>query len=322
MRKNKGQYTYLSLAEEVLRNAKCPLTIAQIWKMGEELLLTEKLGSVGKTPVNTLQARVYIDVRDNESSIFIQTSRRPSMFFLKDMSADLIDGQEVDISQAEQESSNFHERDLHKLLSTYVNAAPEFGCKTKTIMHEKTCKSKKGFNEWLHPDIVGVHFPFSDYQRETLDLQSALGDEQFILYSFEMKIELSFSNLRQYYFQAVSNSSWAHEGYIVTLKIDEDESFMQELKRLNNAFGIGVICLNPENITQSKILFTSKINRSLDWDTIDRLVENPDFKDFVDDVKGDITNMRVRGKYDAVFVDDESAAEYSRAKRIIVDEKV
>jgi hypothetical protein len=31
-----------------------------------------------------------------------------------------------------------------------------------------------------------------------------------------MKKELNFSNLRESYFQAVSNSSWANEGYLVT----------------------------------------------------------------------------------------------------------
>lgn len=316
MRRKNNQYTYLKLAEDVLKATKRPLTISQIWKIGENMMLTDKLGSVGKTPINTLQARLYIDVRDNDKSIFVQTSKRPSMFYIKNMNVE----SKVDDAteeQQEQDNANFHERDLHKLLSTFVNAAPEFGCKTKTIMHEKTGKSKKGYNEWLHPDIVGVHFPFSDYQKETLDLQKSLSDEQFILYSFEMKIELGFYNLRQCYFQAVSNSSWAHEGYIVALKVDEDESFFQELKRLNNAFGIGVICLNPENVSQSKILFTSKINKSLDWDTIDRLVENPDFKDFVEDVKGDIANMRIRGKYDEVFDDDESAAEYAKKKNII-----
>ena len=68
-----------------------------------------------------------------------------------------------------------------------------------------------------------------------------------------MKKTLNFTNLREYYFQAVSNSSWANEGYIVALDIDEDDSFLAELKRLNNAFGIGVIKLNAENIIMSNL---------------------------------------------------------------------
>lgn len=74
--------------------------------------------------------------------------------------------------------------------------------------------------------------------------------------------------------------------------------------------------MNPENISQSQILLTSKITKSLDWDTIDRLVENPDFKEFVKDVKYDADNMKIRGKYDDVF-DDEAAEKYARSKKII-----
>lgn len=35
MYKKKSKYTYLNLAEEVIREAKKPLTIAQIWRLGE-----------------------------------------------------------------------------------------------------------------------------------------------------------------------------------------------------------------------------------------------------------------------------------------------
>ena len=44
------------------------LTITQIWNIGEQNGLTDKVGSSGKTPVNTLQARLYIDIRDNNKS--------------------------------------------------------------------------------------------------------------------------------------------------------------------------------------------------------------------------------------------------------------
>nr|WP_288977411.1 hypothetical protein [uncultured Blautia sp.] len=45
----------------------------------------------------------------------------------------------------------------------------------------------------------------------------------------------------------MSNSSWAHEGYLVALKISEEPELMDELRRLNNAFGIGVIRLDAEH---------------------------------------------------------------------------
>lgn len=92
-----------------------------------------------------------------------------------------------------------------------------------------------------------------------------------------MKRDLNFANLRENYFQAVSNLSWANEGYLVTLNIDETE----ELRRLTNAFGVGIIKLNAENIEESEILFQARFNETLDWNTINRLSEdNGDFKSF------------------------------------------
>lgn len=315
MRKKRGSYTFLDLAKSVLELENRPLTTAQIWNIGNRNGLTDKVGSLGKTPINTLQARLYIDIRDNEKTIFQQVSKRPSKFMLKN---DHIDEQllEEEISDLQEESS-YNERDLHILLSSFVYANPDFHCVTKTIHHEKTSKIQKGYNQWLHPDLVGIHFPFEEYSECTMDLQKMLNNEQCEIYSFEMKKKVTLTNLREYFFQAVSNSSWANEGYLVALEYDEDESFMSELKRLNNAFGIGIIQLNAQNISQSAVLFSAKRKDFLDWDTIDRLVENSDFKEFIKEIKDDAVAKRIRGKYDLFYKDDVDAAKYARTKNII-----
>lgn len=93
----------------------------------------------------------------------------------------------------------------------------------------------------------------------------------------------------------------------------------EELRRLNNAFGIVIIRLNPVNISQREILFTSKERNKLDWETIERLVdENEDFRTFVADVAVDTTDndIRLRGAYDK-FVTDEEAEQYAKEKGII-----
>lgn len=316
MRKKENGYTFLDLAKEVLETENKPLTIAQIWNLGNQKGLTNQIGSTGKTPINTLQARLYIDIRDNDKSIFQQVSKRPARFCIKNRNID-IDDTEIDTEEVNTEVT-YNERDLHILLSSYVYGSPDFYCVTKTIYHEKTAKSKKGYNQWLHPDLVGIHFPFDEYSAKTLDLQKMLNDEQFEIYSFEMKKTVNFSNLREYYFQAVSNSSWANEGYLVALEYDEDDSFLAELKRLNNAFGIGIIKLNAQNISQSEVIFPAQRKQTLDWETIDRLSENPDFEEFIADIKADADTKRVRGKYDKAFKDDVEAAKYAADKNIII----
>lgn len=142
-------------------------------------------------------------------------------------------------------------------------------------------------------------------------------ENPYRLFSFELKIELNLNNLRQYYFQAVSNSSWSHEGYLVALSIEDDPFLYDELRRLNNAFGIGVIKLQPNNIEQSEIVFSAKNKEFLDWDTIDRLSEeNVDFKNFIDNLNEDVKIGKVKSKYDEVLYDDQYY-EYVKKKCII-----
>ena len=132
-----------------------------------------------------------------------------------------------------------------------------------------------------------------------------------------MKKNIDYSNLRQYFFQAVSNSSWANEGYLVCLKIDEDPNFKNELQRLSNAFGIGIIKLNPESISESEIICNARYNENIDWDTLERLSEdNPDFNKFISDLTEDIALGKVKSTYDKVITDDKFE-NYLKEKSII-----
>ncbi|MCY4418397.1 MAG: hypothetical protein OXB93_00930 [Cytophagales bacterium] len=49
-------------------------------------------------------------------------------------------------------------------------------------------------------------------------------DDRFKIYSFEVKIRInSINDFRRYYEQAVTNSSWAHIGYLVAAQINISE---------------------------------------------------------------------------------------------------
>ena len=309
------KYSFLDLANEVLNKSLEPLTAHEIWQKAEEMGVLSKLGTSGKTPEKTLSARLYVDIRDNDKSIFYQSNKRPAKFYLKSKKDSV---KKADKSISKEEKTTFSERDLHVLLSSFVQIDSHFKCETKTIYHEKSNKTVKGKNQWLHPDMVGVYYPFIDYSEQVLNLFSVVGENPYKMFSFELKKEINYSNLREYYFQAVSNSSWAHEGYLVALKVEEE--LYEELRRLNNAFGIGVIRLNPLNISQSEILFASKERTNLDWDTIERLAdENEDFRTFIADVAVDTkdNDKRLRGNYDKYFIEDEKAAQYAKKKGIL-----
>jgi len=301
--------TFWDVIKKTIEKVGTPLSAKEIWDKANELGTLGDFSTSGKTPWATIAAYCYTDINKNgDNSMIVQTSERPAQFFLRVL-ATQVDLQKVQ-KQKETELTNkektgikkFNERDLHPLLVAYAFGDSHFKANLKTVFHENSSKVTKGQNEWLHPDIVGVYFPFRDYKSETLEIQNYLSITSIKLFSFELKVSLNFGNLRQSYFQAVSNSSWANEGYLVTLRIDDDPTFKDEVRRLNNAFGIGIIKLNPENIYESEILFPSRINQEIDWDTVNRLAnENSHFNDFLKLITEDCKLGKVKSQYDKVL---------------------
>lgn len=305
--------TFWDVIERTIEKVEAPLSAKEIWDKANELKTIGDFTTTGKTPWATIAAYCYTDINNNgDNSTIIQTSERPAQFFLRKL-ADKIDVQKIqkikdnEVANKEKvETEKFNERDLHPVLVAYTNGDSHFKANLKTIFHETSTKATKGKNKWLHPDLVGVYFPFTDYKSVTLELQNHLSITSIKLFSFELKISLNFANLREYYFQAVSNSSWANEGYLVALSIDDDPTFKDEIRRLNNAFGIGIIKLNPENVFESEILFPARINQEIDWDTVNRLAnENSDFNDFLKLITEDCKLGKVKSQYDKVLKLDE-----------------
>ncbi len=313
----KAKYGFREFTNETLENTDCYLSEVEIWQKGCELGFDKKLKSVGKTPWATIKAGIYESLkaeRENGTECpYDKSGSRPVRFGLKTKNY-------VEISSKQSESkskSTYHERDLHQLLANFANSNDHFKCRVKTIYHEKSAKHRKGKNKWIHPDLVGVYFPFDDYSDVTLDIITSVEDSALKLFSFEMKQEVNFSNLREYYFQAVSNSSWAHEGYLVALKFSKEPDFIDEMRKLNNAFGIGFIELDPEYIEQSQILFTSKAKEKVDWDMVDRIAQdNVDFSTFLKDVVDDVRISKIKGKYDKVLSDEEFT-DYVKSKSLV-----
>ncbi len=176
-------------------------------------------------------------------------------------------------------SEAYRERDLHKLLSTYLKGSGTF---SKTIFHEKS-NAKDPNQIWTHPDMVGISFLKLVSKASQSLLKSVKKIDTFKLISYELKREInSDSDLKQAFFQAVSNSSWANFGYLVAH--DFKESLRDEMTRLNQSFGIGIIQLNTSS-EESKILLPATF-RELDFKTIDKLCSmNKPFEKFMEQVE-------------------------------------
>lgn len=294
--------TFLELAESVLKEEKRPLTSSEIWNIAVKKGYESKLNSQGKTPWATLGALIYVSAKDNPKSIFGKTDSRPKKFYLKSMAGSLnLEDHTIpeDLIAVKKKKFNYLEKDLHKFLTYF--AYYHMHCYTKTITHN--ISNKKEFGEWVHPDMVGCYFRMQDWKKEVNDFSNAIGVRSIVLYSFELKRELNFTNLRESFFQCVSNSSWANESYLVAARISEDEDFFNELSRLSASFGIGVIELDVEDPHSSEIIIPAKYKKNLDLETINKLAMNNDFKDFIETVKIDLTSTKIHSKeYD--FVED------------------
>ena len=170
----------------------------------------------------------------------------------------------------------YEERDLHKLLSSYLKNTDNY---SKTIFHEQS-NGKDSNQIWTHPDMVGIKFLNLQTKASQNFLKSINRVDTFKISSYEIKKEINSDNdLKKAFFQAVSNSSWANFGYLVAFEFSD--SLTEEMERLNQSFGIGVIELNP-NPYKSKILLPAKY-RDLDFKTIDKLCKmNKEFEKFIE----------------------------------------
>lgn len=179
--------------------------------------------------------------------------------------------------------SKLEERDLHCVLNKFCSE--NLDIKTKTIYHERSTRSK-GKSEWLHPDMVGFQLTTSSWDNNIIEVCKNFYISKAILYSFELKKSITIDTLREYYFQAVSNSSWANEGYLVTASLDEDNfELISEIKRLVGAFGIGIIKLDIINPKNSTILFPAKRKDTVDGETMNKLYTiNPDYQSYIQDI--------------------------------------
>lgn len=301
--------TYRDVAIETLRRIQKPLTGDEIWEHAVQLGMDKRVRTVGKTPSATIVALIYVALANDPSTPFIKVGRRPVRFFLKELANKLSPDnlQQQALRPEEPTRSKLRERDIHPLMAYFGYS--QMGLYCKTIRHERSHKGSK--SEWLHPDIVALFMPIDSWEQETLELSREIGATIARLYAFELKIEVNFGNLRESFFQAVSNASWANEGYLAAMKFSADPEFEAELKRLSDAFGIGVIRLDHQEPDSSEIVYRSRQRTELDWETINKLAAlNPDFAEFTKAVRDSLKIHRINpGDFDQIPSDPAKLAE-------------
>ena len=280
-----------------------------------------------KTPGSTVSALLGDFIRNGDTRVkrIKQQGGTYSYYLTKNeqnIAIDVLSGEtetQTTLPKKATKTKTYEERDLHKLLSSYLKNTDTY---SKTIFHEQS-NGKDNNQIWTHPDMIGIKFLNLQTKASQNFLKSINRVDTFKMSSYELKKEInSDSELKKAFFQAVSNSSWANYGYLVAFEFSD--SLNEEMARLNQSFGIGIIELNA-NPYRSKILFPATY-RDLDFKTIDKLCKmNSEFNKFIEQTE---KLMTASEKYvsgaekeldefcDVYFANDTEIEEYCKEKNI------
>ncbi len=277
----------IRIIQSVLEIIKEPIKVTEIYHKAKVLFEKGEIESMfdygGETPHQSVSSYIYTALNKGEELPFKKTQEKPALIALKGAVKELgLSTEKISAPIAK----IAHERDLHPFLTYMAINNENLKCYTKTIFHEESLKSPKGMDRWLYPDMVGVRFLHAEWSNENLIAFSKKFDTLPVkLVSFELKKEISVHNCRECYFQAISNSSWANEGYLVGRHIDtHNPQLMDLLKRLHASFGIGVIDLRT-NEDKSAILLNAKYKEKIDYTVASELsAKNEKFSGFLKSV--------------------------------------
>ncbi|GAA7842091.1 COG2958 family protein [Helicobacter pylori] len=277
----------IGIVQSVLEVIKEPIKVTEVYDKAKELFEKGEIENMfdygGNTPDQSVSASIYTALNKGEDLPFLKTQEKPVLIALKSAAKELgLNAEKPSVPG----TKIAHERDLHPFLTYMAFNNENLKCYTKTIFHEESSKSIKGIDRWLYPDMVGVRFLYAELSNENLIAFSKKFDTLPVkLVSFELKREISVHNCRECYFQAISNSSWANEGYLVGHHINtHDLKLMDLLKRLHGSFGIGVIDLRTDE-DKSAILLNAKYKEKIDYTVALELSEkNEKFSAFLKSV--------------------------------------
>ncbi len=268
------------IAEWVLKNyeAECrkkqAKSQASVIRLDSDEALIQQLGAEINGRINELQ-RMYSEVKTIET--------RPRKFYYTESS----DDEEIQLAEAKQPTDTDKKRtnakpefELYQKLSNYL-FLEDSKVYSKRIDESKSSNKKgSGANKWLHPDVVGVEVINQNWTPEIKACAEFHPYKKTKLWSFEVKVKINQSNVRECYLQAVTNSSWANFGYLVAIEVSKDA--LSELRILANLHGIGFIELNDKLPSESQIVIPAKERVEVDWSTANRLAdENDDFKNYI-----------------------------------------
>ena len=240
---------------------------------------------------NALRGQIIAEIGSYRKNLakndVVATSERPRQYYYEAGSyqgEEFVSKESVRVvsegeGTAQNEIISVHEGNLYPIALEFLRT--ERGVLGKRI-NEGRSSNRRGprGNRWLYPDLVGMEDLSSDWNDEIKRYVFETGEKAVKLWSVEVKLEINRSDVREYFFQAVSNSSWANVGYLAALDIKD--SALEELRILSALHGIGFIKLDYETPSESQIIIPARERVDVDWSVASRLAdENTDFEEYI-----------------------------------------
>lgn len=198
----------------------------------------------------------------------------------------------VEIGDAEQ----LQEKDLYPNLKEFLL---DVEAVVSMRINESRSSNRRGRhgNMWLHPDVVGMFVPDKNWVGTVRECANLFPTRKARLISVEVKLRLTAGDIRESFFQTVSNSHWANRSYLAATRIIGDDTW-RELEMLCALHGVGYIKLDVDDPRSGRILIPAREREEVDWASANRIAaENEDFQNFLKAVlnylkTGEVTDTR------------------------------
>ena len=278
-----------------------------------------------KLKENTIRQRLSVLSKDADSEVAKLDGRQG--YYLRSKTSESSTPPSID-KPAEEVFGKGRKKQPEEKFRYFVQSWLKIQAEEQPVFIEHT-KAKKGkssvVNKWKFPDLVSVKWSLpkknsGGHDWTFQDAKQSLGEPSYSLRSIELKTAVSPASARGNFFQALSNSRWAHEAQLLIAE-PLDSIVADELRRLGSSYGltIGYFGISPDelngmpdaeekNLSQynelvknfdMQVLVQGSLRDALDWEHIyDLSALLEDFRDVFEYV-----NHCCRNKQSYQFVD-------------------
>lgn len=183
---------------------------------------------------------------DSGQGYYLRKSTLDSMSNVRHLLPPIVDqyGDGVDINRCLLRASKFR-----SLMQQYYSEANSF-----PFFLDATFSEGATYGDlWHFPDAVIIDWEVgilgTQFDTGMVRLKKSFGSQPFTVRSVKLKLSVNRDTYREDFFQALSNSRWAHFTEFVVAETIEDDSVRRGLALLGAEFGIGVICLGLDSST-------------------------------------------------------------------------